>query len=169
MAMRQAANWHPVHRALWIDIATSLPDDMLTKVDRMSMAHGLEVRVPLLDHHVVEFALSLPPAWLVSPWPVEGKRLLRDVASPLLPARILNRPKQGFCVPLNDWLNRHFLSMFDVLCLTADARLRSLVCSHALVSMRQRPLGDVPRQDLYALLVLELWLRRLQDAVGGSR
>jgi len=50
----------------------------------MSMAHGLEIRVPLLDHRLVEFALSLPPAWLVSPLPVEGKRLLRDVAGPLL-------------------------------------------------------------------------------------
>lgn len=102
--MRQAADWHPVHRALWIDIATSLSDDMLTKVDRMSMADGLEVRVPLLDHHLVEFALSLSPAWLVSPWPVGGKRRLGDVAGPLLPPGILNRPRQGFSVPLNVWL-----------------------------------------------------------------
>jgi len=165
MAMRQAADWHPVRRALWIDIATSLPDDMLTKVDRMSMAHGLEVRVPLLDHHVVEFALSLPPAWLVSPWPVEGKRLLRAVASPLLPRGILNRPKQGFCVPLNDWLRRHFLPMFDGLCLAADARLRSFVDTPALLGQLRGPLGEVPRQDVYALLLLELWLRRVQEVI----
>ncbi len=165
IAMRQAAEWHPVHRALWIDIATSLPDDMLTKVDRMSMAHGLEVRVPLLDHHLVEFALSLPPAWLVSPWPVEGKRLLREVANPLLPSGILDRPKQGFCVPLNDWLRRHLLPMFDVLCLAADARLRSFVDTPALLGQLRGPLGEVPRQDVYALLVLELWLRRVRDAV----
>src|SRR5438128_10160450 len=125
MAIRQAAEWHPVHRALWIDIATSLPDDMLTKVDRMSMAHGLEVRVPFLDHQLVEMALSLPPAWLVSPWPVEGKRLLRDVAGPLLPPRILNRPKHGFCVPLNDWLQFHLLPMFDVFVSNVDALLGS--------------------------------------------
>jgi asparagine synthase (glutamine-hydrolysing) len=168
IAMRQAAEWHPVHRALWIDIATSLPDDMLTKVDRMSMAHGLEVRVPLLDHHLVEFALSLPPAWLVSPWPVEGKRLLRNVANPLLPSGILNRPKQGFSVPLNEWLRRHFLPMFDGVCLAADARLRSYADVRALGVQRHRPLGDLPRQDLYALLVLELWLRRVQDVVRGG-
>jgi asparagine synthase (glutamine-hydrolysing) len=163
-AIRQAMDWHPVHRALWIDIATSLPDDMLTKVDRTSMAHGLEVRVPLLDHPLVEFALSLPPAWLVSPWPVEGKRLLRDVASPLLPPRILNRPKQGFAVPLNDWLRNHLFPIFDALCLAPEARLADFVDRRALDLLRHRPLGAVPRQDLYALLVLELWLRRLQGS-----
>jgi asparagine synthase (glutamine-hydrolysing) len=161
-AIRQAMDWHPVHRALWIDIATSLPDDMLTKVDRTSMAHGLEVRVPLLDHYLVEFALSLPPAWLVSPWPVEGKRLLRDVASPLLPPRILNRPKQGFAVPLNDWLRNHLFPIFDALCLAPEARLADFVDRRALDLQRHRPLGSVSREDLYALLVLELWLRRLQ-------
>ncbi len=167
-ALGQARDWHPVHRALWTDIATSLPDDMLTKVDRMSMAHGLEVRVPLLDHHLVEFALSVPPAWLVSPWPVEGKRLLRDVACPLLPPGILDRPKQGFCVPLNDWLGHHFFPIFDAVCLAPEARLANYVDRRALDLRRHRPLGSVPREDLYALLVLELWLRRLQDAAGVS-
>jgi len=166
-ALEQARGWHPVHRALWMDIATSLPDDMLTKVDRMSMAHGLEVRVPLLDHDLVEFALSLPPAWLVSPWPVEGKRLLRDVAGPLLPPGILDRPKQGFCVPLNDWLGHHFFPIFDGLCLAPEARLPDFVDRRALDLQRHRLLGGVPREDLYALLVLELWLRRLQETAGG--
>jgi asparagine synthase (glutamine-hydrolysing) len=168
-ALGQARDWHPVHRALWIDIATSLPDDMLTKVDRMSMAHGLEVRVPLLDHHLVEFALSLPPAWLVSPWPLEGKRLLRDVADPLLPLGILNRPKQGFVVPLNSWLQAQLLSMFDATCLAPGAGIASWMDRRAIYALRHSPLGGSPRQELYALLVLELWLRRLRDlAVEGT-
>jgi len=164
-AIRQAADWHPVHRSLWIDIATSLPDDMLTKVDRMSMAHGLEVRVPLLDHHVVEFALSLPPAWLVSPWPVEGKRLLRQAAGPLLPPGILDRPKQGFCVPLNVWLRDHYLPLFDDLCLSGNASINGLVDRQAVTALRQLPLSQRSREDLYSLLVLELWIRGL----GGLR
>ncbi len=168
MAMRQAADWHPVHRALWIDIATSLPDDMLTKVDRMSMAHGLEVRVPLLDHHVVEFALSLPPAWLVSALPVEGKRLLRQVAAPLLPPRILDRPKRGFVVPLNGWLQAHFLSLLDATCLAPGAAVATWMDRRAISALRHRPLGEGARQDLYALLVLELWLRRKRDLGGGG-
>jgi asparagine synthase (glutamine-hydrolysing) len=152
---------HQVHRALWQDIRTSLADDMLTKVDRMSMAHGLEVRVPLLDHRLVEFALSLPPRWLVSPLPVEGKRLLRGVAIPLLPPRILDRPKQGFVVPLNEWMQECLLDLFDEVCLSADSRLSDWVDCKAVSKFRNEPIADQPRQDLYAFLVFEMWLRRL--------
>jgi asparagine synthase (glutamine-hydrolysing) len=153
---------HQVHRALWQDIRTSLVDDMLTKVDRMSMAHGLEVRVPFLDHRLVEFALSLPPHWLVSPFPVEGKRLLRDVATPLLPPRVLNRPKQGFVVPLNNWMRDCLLDLFDEICLSADSRLADWMDRKAIFKLRNEPIADQPRHDLYALLVLEMWLRRME-------
>lgn len=152
---------HKVHRSLWQDIRTSLVDDMLTKVDRMSMAHGLEVRVPLLDHRLVEFALSLPPRWLVSPLPVEGKRLLRDVATPLLPPRILDRPKQGFVVPLNKWMQESLLDLFDEVCLSADSRLSDWVDRKTIFKFRNEPITDQPRQDLYAFLVFEMWLRKL--------
>jgi len=159
-AIRQAVEWHPVHRALWMDLATSLSDDMLTKVDRMSMAHGLEVRVPFLDHHLVEFALSLPPSWLVSPWPVEGKRLLRDVVTQRLPTGILNRPKQGFVVPLNSWVQTHFLSEVKARCLVADSHITSLLNVGAILG--HGGLGDTSRQAVYALLVLEMWLQHLR-------
>jgi asparagine synthase (glutamine-hydrolysing) len=152
---------HPVQRALWMDINTSLADDMLVKVDRMSMANGLEVRVPLLDHRLVEYVFSLPSDWLVSPYPVEGKRLLRRVVSPYLPKGILNRPKHGFVVPLNEWLQRHFLSLFDDLCLNSNSCLSNYIDQNAIHKIRNRRFEIVPRQDLYALLVLELWMQRL--------
>ena len=151
---------HPIHRALWLDMRTSLPDDMLTKVDRMSMAHGLEVRVPLLDHNLVEFALSLPPGWLVSSLPIEGKRLLRDAARPLLPPGALDRPKQGFVIPLNKWLREGLLARFDEECLSSNSRVAEWMDRDAVAGMRQEPIAEKPRQDLYALLVLEQWLRR---------
>jgi len=154
---------HPVHRALWMDLMTSLADDLLTKVDRMSMAHGLEVRVPLLDYRLVEFALSLPPSWLVSALPVEGKRIMRKVADPLLPDGILNRPKQGFVIPLNEWLKDYFLSIFDTLCLGAGSYLTGLLGQKAILKLRQQRLGNGPRHDLYALLILELWLRQIRN------
>jgi asparagine synthase (glutamine-hydrolysing) len=152
---------NPVTRALWQDLRTSLADDMLTKVDRMSMAHGLEVRIPFLDHHLVEFALSIPAKWLVSPLPVEGKRLLRDVARLLLPEVIFDRPKHGFVVPLNKWLKDHLLEIFDDLCMGADCRISNWMAIEEVKRLRNLPLADRPRQDLYALLVLEMWLRRL--------
>jgi asparagine synthase (glutamine-hydrolysing) len=160
-AMSRARFRHPVHKALWLDISTSLPDDMLTKVDRMSMAHGLEVRVPLLDHRVVEFALSLPPAWLVSPLPVEGKRLLRDVAGPFLPPGVLDRPKQGFVVPLNSWLREGLLDSFEDECLGSGSRVSAWMERGAVAALLKEPIGERPRQDFYALMVLEQWLRRL--------
>ncbi len=151
---------HPVHRSLWMDLSTSLADDMLTKVDRMSMAHGLEVRVPLLDHHLVEFALALPAKWLVSPRAVEGKIILRDVTAPLLPSGLLNRPKQGFVVPLNYWLEKGLkkvwaevdLSVFEGVMDINDMQ-RSWDDSH------QRD-----RQDLYAMLTLGKWIQQEQGA-----
>lgn len=164
IAARPHANFnfkHPVHRALWMDLMTSLPDDMLTKVDRMSMAHGLEVRVPFLDHRLVEFSLSLPPNWLVSPLPVEGKRILREVVNPLLPNGILNRPKRGFVVPLNNWIEEHFFHIFDDVCLSTNSFLTGLLDHRAILNLREKPLKEKPRHDLYALLVLELWLRRI--------
>ncbi|MFA4909862.1 MAG: asparagine synthase (glutamine-hydrolyzing) [Desulfobacteria bacterium] len=154
------AHRHPVHRALWMDMRTSLPDDMLTKVDRMSMAHGLEVRVPFLDRRLVEFAFSLPPSWLVSPLPVEGKRLLRKFAETLLPAGILNRPKQGFVVPLNAWLRNAFLPLFDELCGDGSTRIFHYLNRAAIQDIRNCPMAAQPREDLYALLFLELWLRK---------
>ncbi len=161
--LAQCDHKHPVHRALWLDLLTSLSDDMLFKVDRMSMAHGLEVRVPFLDHRLVEFALSLPPSWLVSPLPVEGKRLLRKVVAPYLPRSILNRPKQGFVVPLNDWLKNSLLAMFDTFCMDTSSCLAGLLDRKALQMLRRRGLGNAPRQDLYALVILEIWLRRLRS------
>ncbi len=86
-----------LNRSLYVDIKTWLADDILVKVDRMSMAHGLEVRSPLLDHRVVEFALRLEPAAKIRG--TRQKVALRDVAAPLLPSATLKRGKQGFGAP----------------------------------------------------------------------
>jgi asparagine synthase (glutamine-hydrolysing) len=84
-------------RLQYLDMKTYLPDDILTKVDRASMAVSLEVRPPLLDHELLEYAATLPPAARTN------KAILRKIAADLLPAAVLNRPKQGFSVPLLAW------------------------------------------------------------------
>lgn len=80
------------------DVNTLLPNDMLHKVDSMSMAHGLEVRVPFLDHRLVEFAFALPPEWKITS--SVKKKLLQDAVRHLLPKELYRRPKKGFDVPL---------------------------------------------------------------------
>ena len=98
---QRAPTDHPLSLVQYLDMKTYLVGDILTKVDRASMAHGLEVRVPLLDHQLVEWMSSLPPDLKLRG--VEGKYLFKKAMAPYLPADILYRPKMGFGVPLGDW------------------------------------------------------------------
>jgi len=94
----------PAVRLRWLDLNTSLPDRMLTKVERASMAHSLEVRPPLLDHRVVEFAFTLSPELLVDPVARRGKLVLRELMRRRLPKGHLDAPKKGFGLPIERWL-----------------------------------------------------------------
>jgi asparagine synthase (glutamine-hydrolysing) len=91
----------------WLDLNTDLAEGLLTKVDRSSMAHSLEVRPPLLDHRLVEFMLSVDPALLVDQRRRRGKLLVRRLMEPRLPKGHLDRPKSGFGLPVHRWLTSH--------------------------------------------------------------
>lgn len=99
---RQAPTDDPLSMIQYLDFKTWLPGDILTKVDRASMAHSLEVRVPLLDHAFVEWASGLPPALKLRGG--EGKYVLKKALEPHLPHDIMYRSKKGFSIPLAAWL-----------------------------------------------------------------
>jgi asparagine synthase (glutamine-hydrolysing) len=143
-----------------VDLLSYLPGDILTKVDRMSMAPSLEARVPLLDHLVVEFAASLPSSLKMRSG--TGKWLLRRAIDGSVPNNVLTRPKQGFGLPLARWFRRelshrldHILSPSSAVYEYFDAqRVRAFVAEHRL---RRRDRSAV----LWRIMVLDLWLQAL--------
>lgn len=98
---RQAPTDHPLSLVQYLDMKTYLPGDILTKVDRASMAHALEVRVPILDHQFVDWISQLPPGLKLKGR--EGKYIFKKALEPYLPNEILYRPKMGFSIPLASW------------------------------------------------------------------
>jgi asparagine synthase (glutamine-hydrolysing) len=101
------AELSPLAQLRWLDLNTDLAEGLLTKVDRTSMVHSLEVRPPLLDHRLVEFMLSVDPRLLVDEQRKRGKLLVRRMMEPRLPPNHLNQPKSGFGLPVHRWLRQH--------------------------------------------------------------
>jgi asparagine synthase (glutamine-hydrolysing) len=143
-----------------VDMMTYLPGDILTKVDRMSMAVSLEARVPLLDHPLVEFAAALPSRLKFRDG--SGKWLFRKAIEPLVPAAVLSKPKQGFAMPLQRWFRRELRHRVEYL-RRADSPMREWVDAGAMDRLVSEHL--VGRRDhnfmLWRLLVLDLWLQSL--------
>ena len=105
------ADWSNVQKSQYTDLVTALPDNLLVKVDRNTMAFGLEARVPFLDHRLVEFGLSLPDALKISSG--QGKLFLKRWAEQYLPKDHLYKKKRGFHVPAGDWFTGDFLTALE--------------------------------------------------------
>jgi asparagine synthase (glutamine-hydrolysing) len=150
------------------DAETYLPEDVLTKVDRMSMAHSIESRVPLLDNEVIDFAATLPASLKIK----DGRRkhVLKEVAATLLPRQILERRKQGFGVPLGTWFRGNLRELFADTLLSSSslqrgyfepAFVRRVVNEH-LTGTRDHTLR------LWQLVVFERWHQQYAGRGGTS-
>jgi asparagine synthase (glutamine-hydrolysing) len=153
-----------VTQAMTLDFETYLPEDCLTKVDRMSMAHSIESRVPLLDHLVVEFAASLPAHFKIRQG--QQKHLLKRLAYRLVPRDLLDRPKQGFGVPIGYWFRGSLRDAFGDILGAPSTRQRGYFNYHFVDRVLHEHLSG--KRDhafrLWQLLVFELWNRQYVDA-----
>jgi asparagine synthase (glutamine-hydrolysing) len=131
----------------WTDINTTLHDGILTKVDRTSMSHSLEVRPPLLDHRVVEYALRLAPELLRSKDGGPGKLILRNLMEPKLPPGHLNRPKSGFNLPIRRFIKSQPELLEGALDRLADAKI-----------IRRPHFAKFSSEQVWTILVLDRWM-----------
>jgi asparagine synthase (glutamine-hydrolysing) len=149
------------------DMATYLTEDILVKVDRMTMANSLEARSPLLDHQLLDFAARLPDAFKLDGH--TGKRLLKRVARRLLPAEVLDKPKQGFAIPLAEWLRGPLRPLMEDTLASRAFKERGIYHVPGVLRLWHRHLEG--RQDhsehLWLVLNYEAWAQRFAGASAG--
>jgi asparagine synthase (glutamine-hydrolysing) len=163
---RLRKNHGAVEAAAFVDRMTYLPGDVLTKVDRCSMLHALEVRSPFLDPDVVSFASGLTEDQLLGGGP---KRMLREAFAADLPAWVFRRKKMGFAVPIGQWLRTSLRPILHDLLFATDsfaaAHFNRPVIEKMIDDHQERRLDH--SQRLYALLMLELWHRSVNNSVSA--
>ena len=157
-----------INDVLLTDMNMVLPNDMLTKVDLMSMAHGLEVRTPFLDVELVNFAFTLPAAFKINP--KIRKRILQDAFKDFLPSELYNRPKKGFEVPLLKWLRKEMKSLIEDDLLSEKFVLEQNIFDYPAIDQLKKQLfssnpGDVHAR-IWGLIVFQWWWRRF---IVGSK
>ena len=149
----------PLAQLLYLNYCTYLPEDLLVKVDRMSMAHGLEARSPFLDAQLTEFAGRLPDRFKVRG--LTTKRVLREAFKDLVPERITHRRKMGFGVPLGAWFRSELKGLVESHLASEGAPVFDYLREDAVRSVVQEHMGGARdrSQQLFCLLTLSNWLR----------
>src|SRR5581483_5033462 len=164
LAYQSCGSADPLDRALYVDVKTYLVDDIMTKVDKMSMAVSLESREPLLDHRLLEFAATIPSSLKLTQG--RSKHLLRRLLERRIPNAIVDRPKHGFSAPIARWLRGPLAPMVDAL--LTDGRLRDRgVFNEQTIARLWREHRDGTADHchrLWSLVMLELWFRQFVDA-----
>jgi asparagine synthase (glutamine-hydrolysing) len=159
----------PLERLAFLSTRLALPDDMLTKVDRMTMAHSLEARSPFLDHRFVEWAAGVPTRLKLRRG--QTKYLLKRVAERYVPRAVLYRPKQGFEIPLAAWFRGDFFGSVRSTLLEPGSAcrqtfalepLKTVLSPHAVTRG-----GPTAAEKLWILLSFEYWYRMYIDNTYG--
>jgi asparagine synthase (glutamine-hydrolysing) len=161
----KVAHAEPLAQQQYVDIKSYLVDNILTKVDRMSMAASIETRVPLLDHRIVELALNL-----TGDQKIRGQKtkiILRQAMRGYLPTEVLDKPKQGFSIPLKHWLNGPLRPMMADLLSEQSIQRRGYFDSRIIADwIEEHNKGRVNHSHrLWSLMVLELWQRKTLDTI----
>lgn len=151
-------------RMQYFDTKIYLPDDILVKVDRMSMAHSLETRAPLLDYHLVEFAARIPAELQMKDG--KGKYLLRKLAEKLLPKQVLVKRKQGFAIPANEWFQKElFEYAYDLLTSSRFEKRGYFIQKNINLMLNEHRKG---RRDystwIWSLIIFEIWHQTFMDS-----
>jgi len=151
-----------LNQMLYVDAKTWLPDDLLLKADKMTMANSLELRVPLLDHQVLEFAASLPPEFKVRG--KDTKCVLKAAFGRVLPKEILTRKKAGFPVPYHSWMRNGLAERTRDILLSTKAQSRGYFNKDEIMRLLNRN-TDSGRgaQEIFSLLIRELWHQQFAD------
>ena len=150
------------------DLAAYLPLDILAKVDRMTMAHSIEARPPLIDHRIVEFAATVPARFRLHNG--RTKHLFKQAMRGVLPDHIIDRPKHGFAVPLAQWLRKDLATFARDILLSQTARQRGLFnLPHVERLLQLNDRGRSLDLQLWTILSLELWCRRFLDAPARAQ
>jgi asparagine synthase (glutamine-hydrolysing) len=171
---RRCPSTSAVQKAQYADLKVYLPNDVLTKVDRMSMQNSLEVRCPLLDRRLVELAFRMPES-LKLPG-LRAKHLLKEVAARRLPAELLTLPKRGFTAPLGEWIAGKYAKQFEAEVLRSGSAVEGLLdVQRVRRTFNAHVTGQVDAgYALWAIWMLERWSARqsvpaLRDAVARTR
>ncbi len=162
---QSVATGDQIDRLLYLDSKTYLPGDILTKVDRMSMAVSLEARVPLLDHELIEFVGRMPSSLKMKG--NQAKYIFKQAIKGIVPDELLNRPKQGFGVPINVWINDQLRGRIHDTLRDSVTRHRGYLRGDyidVLLDEHERGRRD-HAPALWTLLILELWFRTFVDGV----
>src|SRR5581483_2063462 len=165
-ALRRAGNdW--LSGAQYIDIHRYLPLDILVKVDRMSMAHSIEAREPLLDHKLVEFAATIPAELRLRGGTT--KYIFKQAMRGILPDAIIDRPKQGFGVPLEHWFRGRLSGFVRDLLLSRRSRERGIFNpAHIEKLLKIHESGRRRETELWLLISIEMWCRTFLDVPAAS-